>query len=274
MPVLRFTSGRPAAFAPCSPSHDSPPASPSVLVTPLPHAQEQIHTALADCTLSLNPADWFDVQEPIVRSVYVDLPSHARQLYRDMERDMFMEIGEHAVEAVNAAARTMACLELVNGAVYIDDAGNWKEVHDAKLQALESIVEEAAGVPVLVAYHFKSDLARLRRTFPRGRVLDHHAQTIRDWNAGKIPILFAHPASAGHGLNLQDGGNILAFFSRSWDLEAFQQSSNVSGRCASYKPAIRAPYSSITSSLATRSTRTCCCVCRPNAACRTSCSMP
>lgn len=78
-------------------------------------------------------------------------------------------------------------------------------------------------MPVLVAYHFKSDLARLQRAFPKGRALDKDPQTIRDWNAGKIPVLFAHPASAGHGLNLQDGGNILAFFGHWWDLEQFQQ---------------------------------------------------
>jgi SNF2 family DNA or RNA helicase len=92
-------------------------------------------------------------------------------------------------------------------------------VHDAKLQALESIIEEASGMPVLVAYQFKSDLARLLKAFKKGRALDKDPQTIRDWNVGKIPVMFAHPASAGHGLNLQDGGNILAFFGHDWNLE-------------------------------------------------------
>ncbi|MDW5429299.1 ATP-dependent helicase, partial [Acinetobacter baumannii] len=91
-------------------------------------------------------------------------------------------------------------------------------IHDLKIQALESVIEEAAGMPVLVAYHFKSDLERLLKAFPKGRHLDKDPQTIHDWNAGKIPVLFAHPASAGHGLNLQDGGNILVFFSHWWDL--------------------------------------------------------
>jgi SNF2 family DNA or RNA helicase len=124
---------------------------------------------------------------------------------------------------MNAAARTMKCLQLANGAAYVDDAGNWKDVHDEKLKALEDIVEEAAGMPVLVAYHFKSDLARLQHAFPKGRQLDSNPQTIKDWNAGKIPVMFAHPASAGHGLNLQDGGNILAVFGHWWNLEEYQQ---------------------------------------------------
>ncbi|SAK83321.1 hypothetical protein AWB75_05391 [Caballeronia catudaia] len=192
-------------------------------IRPLPHAQEQIQAALADCTISLDAADWFDLQQPIVRRVYVDLPSHARRLYRDMEREMFIEIDKHEVEAVNAAARTMKALQLASGAIIVDEKSGWREVHDVKLQALDEIIEEAAGMPVLVAYHFKSDLARLQRTFPDGRVLDHEPQTIRDWNAGRIPVLFAHPASAGHGLNLQDGGNILVFFAHWWDLEQFQQ---------------------------------------------------
>jgi SNF2 family DNA or RNA helicase len=117
----------------------------------------------------------------------------------------------------------MKCLQLANGAIYTDEAGAFQEVHDAKLQALESIIEEAGGTPVLVAYHFKSDLVRLQRAFPKGRPLDANPATIRDWNAGRIPVLFAHPASAGHGLNLQDGGNILAFFGHNWNLEEFQQ---------------------------------------------------
>ena len=96
-------------------------------------------------------------------------------------------------------------------------------MHDEKIQALESIITEAAGAPVLVAYHFKSDLARLQAAFPAGRVLGADPATIRDWNAGKIRVLFAHPASAGHGLNLQDGGNILAFFGHWWNLEEYQQ---------------------------------------------------
>ncbi|QKM47757.1 hypothetical protein B7760_01781 [Burkholderia glumae] len=138
---------------------------------PLPHAQQQIQEALADCTISLDPNDWFDLRKPIVRTVYVDMPEKARRLYRDMERQLFMEIDGSPIEAMNTASKTMKCLQLANGAVYKQeddgsDTAPWHEVHDQKLQALEEIVEEAAGMPVLVAYHFKSDLARLQRAFP------------------------------------------------------------------------------------------------------------
>lgn len=192
-------------------------------ITPLPHAQEEIQQRLADLCLTVDARDHFDLQDPIVNTIRVELPPKARAIYRDMERQMFAQIEEHSVEAFGAAARTVKCLQLANGAVYTDDAGAWTEVHDAKLQALDSIVSEASGMPVLVAYHFKSDLARLHRAFPQGRHLDADPQTIADWNAGRIPVLFAHPASAGHGLNLQDGGNILVYFGHWWNLEERMQ---------------------------------------------------
>lgn len=192
-------------------------------IRPLPTAQDQIQDRLRDICLSLDAKDYFDLKEPIVTVVRVDLPPKARRLYRDMEREMFMSVDGNDIEAVGAAAKTIKCLQIANGAAYADEQHNWVEIHDEKTQALESIVGEASGAPILVAYHFKSDLARLVRAFPQGRVLDDDPQTIRDWNAGRIRLLFAHPASAGHGLNLQDGGNILVFYSHWWDLEQFQQ---------------------------------------------------
>jgi len=190
---------------------------------PLPFAQEQIQDALKDICLSLDAADYFDLREPIRNKIMVELPGAARKIYREMEKQMFTEIAGLEVEAMNAAARTNKCLQLANGAAYVDDEGTWKEVHDVKIQALESVIEESAGAPVLVAYNFKSDLSRLQHAFPQGRALDANPDTIRRWNAGSIPILFAHPASAGHGLNLQDGGNILVFFGVNWNLEEHQQ---------------------------------------------------
>ena len=196
----------------------------AVQIKPLPFAQEQIQDKLRDVCLSIDVAKYLDIREPIVNVLRVDMPAKAREMYRDMEREMFLQIGENEVEAFDAAGKTLKCLQLASGAIYTDDScTTFAEVHDAKLQALESIVEEAAGMPVLVAYHFKHDLERLLRAFPRGRALDADPATIRDWNAGKIPLLFAHPASAGHGLNLQDGGNILVMFSHWWNLEEFQQ---------------------------------------------------
>lgn len=193
-------------------------------VDPLPFAQQQIEGALRDLCLTLDIRDYVDIAEPIVVPVYVELPAKAQRIYDQMEKKMFATIGEHEVEAFSAAAKTMKCLQLANGAAYVgENSEKWEEVHDAKIQALEDIVEEAAGAPILVAYHFKSDLARLLHAFPKGRALDANPNTIRHWNEGRIPVLFAHPASAGHGLNLQDGGNILVFFGHNWNLEEFQQ---------------------------------------------------
>jgi SNF2 family DNA or RNA helicase len=186
----------------------------------LPHAQEQIQAALKDICLTVDLKDYVSIADPVVNNIYVDLPPKARGLYKDMEKAMFMELeGGLEVEAFNAAARTIKCLQMASGACIHDDKGNWTNIHDGKLEALEEIVEEANGAPILVAYQFKSDLARIKRAFPKARQLDSDPGTIKDWNAGKIPLLLAHPASAGHGLNLQDGGNILVYFSHWWNLE-------------------------------------------------------
>lgn len=194
-------------------------------IRPTDWAQEQIEDRLRDICMSLNPRDFFDLKEPIVRRVNVRLPSRARALYKAMERDFYMELAGTGVEAAHAAAKSIKLLQLAAGAVYTDpdDSSAWTEVHDIKFQALESIVEEAAGMPVLVSYHWKPTLARGLKYFPKARHLDKNPQTIRDWNAGKIPILFAHPASAGHGLSLQDGGNILVRLDHWWDLEQHDQ---------------------------------------------------
>ena len=184
----------------------------------LPHAQAEIQAKLQDLCLTVEAKDWFDLREPIVNNIYVDLPIKARKHYAEMEKAMFTALDSHELEAFGAAARTLKCLQIANGAAYVGEAGEWVDLHDEKLLALESVISETAG-PVLVAYHFKSDLARLLAAFPAGRHLDANPQTLKDWNAGKIPVLFAHPASAGHGLNLQDGGNTLVYFGHWWNLE-------------------------------------------------------
>lgn len=192
---------------------------------PMRHAQKEIQDKLRDVCLTIEAKDWFDLKEPIINDIMVTLPPKARKHYKDMEKEMFTSLDSgHEVEAFNAAAKTQKCLQIANGAMYVGEGAiEWRELHKAKIEALESIVEEAAGMPVLVAYNFVSDLARLLKAFPQGRHLDKNPQTIRDWNEGKIPLLFAHPASAGHGLNLQDGGNILVFFAVNWNLEEHLQ---------------------------------------------------
>lgn len=196
----------------------------AVRLIPFNHSQVEIQNKLKDICISIDARDHFDIAEPIMHVVNIELPPAARKLYKAMEAEMFIELSNGAeIEAFNAASKTIKCLQLANGAAYTDDKGAFAPVHDVKIDALESIVNEAAGMPVLVAYHFKSDLERLLKAFPAGRQLDKNPQTITDWNAGKIPVLFAHPASAGHGLNLQDGGNILVFFGHWWNLEEYQQ---------------------------------------------------
>lgn len=201
-------------------------------VVPFAHSDKEIYEKLRDVCLAVDIRDYVDIKEPIVCPRYVELPAKVRALYREMEKKMFMEVAGREIEAFNAGSRTQKCLQLCAGAVYTapdatDDehpcAEGWAEVHDLKMQALEEIFEEAAGMPVLVAYHFRSTKARLLKHFPKMRHLDDDPQTIRDWNAGKIPYLAAHPKSAGHGLNLQDGGNILAVVDHDWNLEDYDQ---------------------------------------------------
>ncbi|SDH41529.1 DEAD/DEAH box helicase [Propionivibrio dicarboxylicus] len=201
-------------------------------VEPLPFAQDQIQGALADLCLRVDAADWFDLEKPINVPVYVDLPVKVRAKYREMEKEMYTQIEDRSVEAFNAAARTQKCLQLANGAVYVDPLTEgeesrgpkeWREVHDVKVQALESIVDEANGSPVLVAYHFKSDLARLRKAFPKARVLSDPVQ-LREFKTGKYEIGLGHPGSMGHGVDgLQDHCHRIAFFGHWWDMDQRDQ---------------------------------------------------
>ncbi|HRF73853.1 MAG TPA: SNF2-related protein [Accumulibacter sp.] len=137
---------------------------------PLPHAQGEIQARLADLCLTITAADYLDLPPLIENEIKVELSPAARRIYRAMEKAMFAQIDGHAIEAFNAAAKTNKCLQLANGAAYVDDAGSWREVHDAKLAALEDIVEEAAGAPVLVAYQFRSVSAPGRKRHPRADV--------------------------------------------------------------------------------------------------------
>jgi SNF2 family DNA or RNA helicase len=199
-------------------------------IEPFEHSQNQIQDRIRDLCITIDPRDYMDIDEPIERVVEVELPAKAREQYREMERKMFLELQKMGklieVEAVHAASRTNKCLQIAAGFVYHDGDADEKytELHDAKLEALESIIEEAAGMPVLVSYMFKQELAMLRRHFPHIKHIDE-VDTSEDgpWNRGKIPLMAAHPASAGHGENLQYGSNILVDYSSGWDLELDDQ---------------------------------------------------
>lgn len=192
---------------------------------PLPHAFGEIMSRIQDICLTLDSADYFDLPPLVDNPIYVELPPDARRFYRELEREYFAVNKGREVEAVNSAVLSGKLLQVANGAVYTSDSEEkeWTLVHDAKLEALEDIFEEACGAPVMVAYNFKHDLARLQAAHPDGRVMDDNPQTLRDWNAGRIGKLWIHPDSAGHGLNMQDGGNILVFFSQTNKLESYLQ---------------------------------------------------
>lgn len=177
---------------------------------------------LAPLTVTVDAKDYFDINEPIINDIEVSLPDAAMQTYHRMERDFIATLAAGEVEAVNAVAKLGKCLQITGGALYLED-GSAERLHTAKLEALRSVVEEAAGAPILCAYQFKFEADMILDAFSGARLLDKNPQTIRDWNAGKIPLLVAHPASCGHGLNLQDGGNILVFYSLGYNYEQYAQ---------------------------------------------------
>jgi SNF2 family DNA or RNA helicase len=194
-------------------------------IEPLNFAQEQIQEKIRDLCITIDPRDYgLQIDEPIETEIEIELPGKAMDTYRQMERTMFIELEReamvHEVEAVSAAGRTNKCLQIANGFVYGEDRAV-HEIHMAKIEALESIAEEANGMPLLVSVQFKPDFAMIKRAFPKARHIDEIK--ISDWNAGWVPMLLVHPDSAGHGLNLQEGSNILVDYSSSWNLEHDQQ---------------------------------------------------
>lgn len=192
-------------------------------IEPLPFADEQIRAAIKDITMAVEARDHFDLPPLIENIIYVDLPPAARKQYVEMEKELFTWIEGHPIEAFSAGAKSQKALQIAAGAAYVDDEGNWATVHDEKIDALGSVMSEAAGMPVLVFYHFKSDLARIRKAFPKAEHLGSNPKTIEQWNDGKIQMLLAHPQSSGHGLSLQHGSNICCFFTTSWSLETDSQ---------------------------------------------------
>ena len=193
-------------------------------LVPYEHSQSEIMNAISDIYLTVKS---LQVDEPISVPVPVKLPPAVREAYDAVEKDLFAEIeiagvGALEIEAANAAVRLGKCMQIASGAVFEEGGAVWQRLHDAKLDALESIVEEANGMPVLVSYAYTHEAERILKRFKQAKRLEGAAD-VRAWNAGKIPMLVVHPASAGHGLNLQDGGNILAFFGLTFNLEHYMQ---------------------------------------------------
>lgn len=189
---------------------------------PTPGAFETMTRLLNPTTLRLDPADWFDLRQPIRTTLPARLSKPEGARYQELERQMYLELGETSVEAFSAAALTNKCLQYAAGAVYTDEQGSYSEVHEHKLDVLEELLEELDGQPLLVAYLFRFELPRLKRRFPFAVSIDEPG-AIERWNRGEVRLLAAHPASAGHGLNLQHGGHHLCFLSCGWDLELHDQ---------------------------------------------------
>lgn len=187
---------------------------------PLPGADKAIYDRIGDITISMRSTDHLKMPPLMFNTVRVSMTPAEQDVYDQLRQDMVVTLGDREIDAVNAAALTGKLLQMANGAVY-DDAGVATHIHDHKLEVLEDLVEAANGKPVLVAYWFKHDLDRIRAHFAVREIKS--SRDIADWNAGKIPVAVIHPASAGHGLNLQAGGCTLVWFGLTWSLELYQQ---------------------------------------------------
>jgi hypothetical protein len=184
---------------------------------------DRIYETLDGLCLTLSAADYLELPEWIDRIHPVELPSVARTFYAELEREFIAKMATDTVEVLSAAALSNKLLQVANGAVYTGNTGEWTQVHDAKLDALELIVAESAGSSLLVAVNYKTDTIRIRNRFPQAVELGRDPAQIDAWNRGEIPMLLAHPASAGHGLNLQAGGHVLVWYGLNWSLELYQQ---------------------------------------------------
>lgn len=188
---------------------------------PRPGAEEEIYRLISDICVSMEAKDHLDLPELVTTSRVVPLSQEAREQYEQMEREAVLELPEDVIDAGSAAAVNGKLLQIAGGAVY-DEDHNVHELHSAKLDVLEDIMEEANGEPVLVAYWYKHERDRIMARFPQAVQLKD-SDTIAAWNRGEIPMLLVHPAGAGHGLNLQDGGHIVVWFGPTYDGELNEQ---------------------------------------------------
>lgn len=187
---------------------------------PLPDAEQRIYDKISDITISMKAADHLTMPELISSEYTVQLSDKEREKYERLKKDLVLPEDSGEITAANAASLSNKLSQMANGAVYSDDE-SVIEMHDRKLDALEDIIESMNGRPLLVAYWFKHDLERIRKRFEIREIKS--SADISDWNSGKIPVALIHPASAGHGLNLQSGGCALVWFGLTWSLELYQQ---------------------------------------------------
>jgi SNF2 family DNA or RNA helicase len=187
---------------------------------PLPGAEEEIYKQISDITISMKSTDYLKMPEYVSNEVFVTLSDKEWKVYSEFKEEMVANLGDEEIDAVNAAVLSGKLLQMANGAVY-DSENKAHVIHEKKLDALEDLIEGANGKPVLVAYWYKHDLERIKERFPVRQI--QLSKDIEAWNDGKIPIAVIHPASAGHGLNLQSGGSTLIWFGLTWSLELYQQ---------------------------------------------------
>ena len=192
---------------------------------PLPGAEKQIYGKISDITISMKSTDHLQMPELINSRYTVYLSEREDSHYADLKKDLVLQLPDGDITAANAASLSGKLSQMANGAIYTD-AGETVAIHERKLDALEDIIEAANGKPVLVAYWFRHDLERITERLHKLKIPCSRLDTdgsIRKWNAGEIPVALIHPASAGHGLNLQSGGNTLVWFGLTWSLELYQQ---------------------------------------------------
>ena len=187
-------------------------------------ADEQINKAISDVCMSLPQAITAELPNITYNPVRVPLPPKAMQAYAGLERDMLIRLKDELIRASSKAVLSNKCLQAANGAIYTEE-GNWVRLHDAKLEALEDVIEESQGSPLIVAYAYKSDRQRIIDHLKKKRIRfdELNKNTVSLWNKGRIPVMLTHPASAGHGLNLQGGGSIIVWFGLTWSLELHDQ---------------------------------------------------
>ena len=187
---------------------------------PLDGAEDRIYDLISDITISMKSMDFLQMPECIINEVPVFMDAKEKDIYENFKEDMVAKIAHEEIDAVNAAALSGKLLQMANGAVYDEDK-NTHILHSRKLDALEDLIEAANGKPVLIAYWYKHDLKRIKDRFSVREIKT--SKDIEEWNKGKIQVAAIHPASAGHGLNLQGGGSTIIWFGLTWSLELYQQ---------------------------------------------------